>query len=63
MNPPITPARSTWPVGLRVTRKNSDECGTVAECDGKIKVKWDSGQRSYYHHGDQANVELEEEKQ
>lgn len=57
----FTPARSTWPVGLRVMRKNSAERGTVAECDGKIKVKWDSGQTSYFRHSDQANVELEEE--
>lgn len=63
MNTPVTPARSTWPVGLRVSRKNSGEHGTVVECDGQIKVKWDSGQTSYFRHGAQANVELEEEKQ
>lgn len=59
---PATPDRTTWPVGLRVSRKDTDERGTVVECDGGIKVKWDSGQTSYFRHGKQANVELNESK-
>lgn len=53
-----TSKRSTWPVGLRVSRKGSQELGTVVEHDGEIKVKWDDGKTSYYRHGQQANVQL-----
>lgn len=52
-------ARSTWRVGQRVQRKNSAELGIVAEADGQIKVKWDSGSTSYFRHGKEANVQLE----
>jgi hypothetical protein len=32
--------------GLRVCgRKDTNELGTVVERDGKLKVKWDSGNR------------------
>ena len=53
------PKRSTWRVGQRVARKDTRECGTVTEIDGKIKVKWDSGGTSYFRHGDRANVQIE----
>jgi len=45
-------------VGQRVIRKDSDECGTVTEADGQIKVKWDGGQTSYFRRDEQANVRL-----
>jgi hypothetical protein len=54
----ITPARSTWPVGLRVSRKTTHELGTVVDQDGEIKVQWDDGRTSYYKHGAAADVEL-----
>ena len=44
-----------WP---RVSRKDGRELGTVIKINGKIKVKWDSGQTSYYRHGDRANIRL-----
>ncbi|QOZ25120.1 hypothetical protein [Bradyrhizobium sp. CCBAU 51753] len=54
-----TPAdRSAWHIGQRVSRKNCDELGTVVENNGQIKVKWDSGQTSYFSHNDRANVEI-----
>jgi len=54
--------RKSWPVGLRVSRKDTQELGTVVEQDGKIKVKWDDGKTSYYRCGDEANVQLLEWK-
>ena len=39
----ITPSRATWPIGLRVSRKNTRELGTVVGRNGKIKVKWKGG--------------------
>jgi uncharacterized cupin superfamily protein len=45
-------------VGQRVSRKDGRELGTVIKINGKIKVKWDSGQTSYYRHGDRANIRL-----
>jgi hypothetical protein len=48
--------RSTWRVGQRVARKDSEERGTVTEQDGSIKVKWDGGRTSYFRHADEANV-------
>jgi hypothetical protein len=54
----ITSNRTSWPVGLRVSRKETQELGTVVEHDGHIKLKWDDGKTSYYRHGQQANVEL-----
>lgn len=59
---PAVSNRATWYVGQRVSRKDSQGLGTVAETDGHIKVKWDNGQTSYYRHGAEANVELEEWK-
>ena len=57
----VTANRATWRVGERVSRKKSDELGTVIEIDGKIKVRWDTGQTSYFRNGQQANVQLEKE--
>ena len=54
--------RSTWPVGLRVSRKDSEERGTVVEHDGEIKIRWDDGRTSYFRHGHDANVALKEVK-
>jgi hypothetical protein len=59
----ITPARTTWPVGLRISRKTTHELGTVVDHDGGIKVKWDDGKTSYYRHGKAANIELIEVKE
>ena len=50
--------RVIWPVGLRVSRKDSDELGTVVEHDTKIKVKWDDGKISHYDHSEEAHVQL-----
>jgi flagellar basal body rod protein FlgF len=58
-NPAATASRATWQVGQRVSRrKNSRELGTVIENDGSIKVKWDSGQTSYFRHGEAVNIKL-----
>jgi hypothetical protein len=42
--------------GQRVSRKDSEEEGTVVEADGGIKVKWDRGRTSYYRRDQRANV-------
>ena len=55
--------RSTWPIGLRVSRKDTHEAGTVIENNNKIKVKWDSGETSYYRHGREANIQLQPVKE
>ena len=34
--------------GQRVSRKDSDELGTVLEAKSPIKVKWDGGRTSYF---------------
>ena len=52
--------RPRWQVGQRVSRKDSEECGTVIENDGSLKVRWDTGATSYFRHRDEANVKLEE---
>ena len=57
---PVTTDRATWPVGLRVARQDSLELGTVMKVNGTIKVRWDCGATSYYHHGVQANVRVRE---
>lgn len=59
-SPTVGANRATWRIGQRVTRKDSGELGTVIETDGSIKVKWDTGQTSYFRHGQSANVELED---
>jgi hypothetical protein len=59
--PQLTPAtanRASWRVGQRVSRKNTEEVGTVVENDGQIKVRWDGGRTSYFRHGETANVKL-----
>jgi hypothetical protein len=56
--PAATANRATWQVGQRVSRKNTEELGTVIEINGSIKVKWDGGRISYFRHGDQANIQL-----
>lgn len=50
--------RKSWSVGLRVSRKDSDELGTVVEANESIKVEWDGGRTSYFRHDRQANVQL-----
>ena len=50
--------RVLWPLGLRVSRKDTNELGTVVEHDGEIKVKWDDGKTSDYRHGKEANSQL-----
>jgi hypothetical protein len=61
-SPPDKPVRgqdsTTWQVGRRVSRKNSDELGTIVEANGNIKVKWDGGKTSYYRRGLPGNVKL-----
>lgn len=40
-----------WRAGQRVSRKDSEELGTVLEANGEIKVKWDGGRTSYFRRG------------
>ena len=54
----VTANRATWPVGQRVSRKDSEELGTVIKINGSIKVKWDGGRTSYFRHDTQANIQL-----
>ncbi len=56
------PGRPDWKPGQRVTRIDSDECGTVADVGRTIKVKWDSGRTSYFARDKPANVRLSEKK-
>ena len=51
-------SRAMRRVGQRVSRKETEELGTIIEIDGKIKMKWDGGRTSHFRHGDAANVEL-----
>jgi photosystem II stability/assembly factor-like uncharacterized protein len=55
---PATANRATWPVGQRVSRKDTEELGTVIGNNGSIKVKWDAGRTSYFRHGEAANIKL-----
>jgi hypothetical protein len=59
----VSENRTTWRVGARVSRKISGELGAVVEIEEKIKVRWDTGQPSYFRHGQQANVQLETVKE
>jgi hypothetical protein len=52
--------RVTWRVGQRVSRKDTEELGTVVEIDGSIKVKWDDGSTSYFRHGDPGSIQLKQ---
>ena len=40
----------------RVARKDNTEFGTVTEANGRVKVKWDGGQTSYFRRDERANV-------
>ena len=55
---PATANRARWPVGQRVSRKDTQELGTVIGNNGSIKVKWDAGRTSYFRHGEAANIRL-----
>jgi hypothetical protein len=37
--------------GQRVSRKDTEEHGTVVEADGHVNVKWDGGRTSYFRRG------------
>jgi len=63
MDHAVTTKRHTWPVVLRVSRKDTQELGTVVEHDGEVKMKWDGGKTSYYRHGQQANIGLKPVRQ
>jgi hypothetical protein len=49
-----------WRAGQRVSRKDTEELGTIVEANGKIKVKWDGGRTSYFRRNMPANVRLKE---
>ena len=52
--------RHLWKVGQRVRRYTSPARGSVTETNRHhIKVKWDSGQTSYFPHGDDADVQAD----
>jgi hypothetical protein len=53
----LTADRATWKVGQRVSRKDTDELGTVTKINGSIKVEWDGGRTSYFRHGKPGNIE------
>ena len=46
----------TLQVGQRVSRKTTDERGTVVDVNNKIKVKWDDGRTSYFRRDREADV-------
>ena len=50
--------RVIWPVGLRVSKKDTNEMGTVVENERDIKVKWENGKTSHYRNGEEAEVKL-----
>jgi hypothetical protein len=54
--------RLRWRIGRRVSRKDTDELGTIVDTDGEIKVKWDGGRTSYFRRYKPANVRLEPTK-
>jgi len=54
------PRSEGWRVGQRVCREDSQELGTIVEADSYIKVKWDSGQTSYFDRNQPSNVKLAE---
>ena len=41
--PQIETELAGWRAGQRVSRKDTEELGTIVEANGKIKVKWDGG--------------------
>jgi hypothetical protein len=51
--------RLIWRVGERVSRRDSEEQGTISGAAGsKIKIKWDGGATSYYDREKPGNVRL-----
>ena len=58
IGPITTDDHVTWRVGQRVSRRDSEELGTVTAINGKIKVKWDGGKTSYFRHGERGNIKL-----
>ena len=56
--PTVTANRTTWRIGQRVSRKDTEELGTVTKINGSIKVKWDGGRTSYFRHGELANIQF-----
>jgi hypothetical protein len=50
--------RVLWPIGLRVSRKDTNQLGGVVENVGQMKVQWDDGKTSSYRHAEEANVQL-----
>jgi hypothetical protein len=51
-----TADRTTWKVGQRVSRKDTEELGIVTKVNGSIKVEWDGGRTSYFRHGKPGNI-------
>jgi len=47
-----------WRVGSRVARKDGPILGTIVDAGGRIKVKWDGGETSYFRRDRHANVML-----
>lgn len=45
-----------WFVGQRVSRRDSDERGTIVETLPRLKVKWDGGRTSYFNRDESGNV-------
>jgi hypothetical protein len=55
-------ASRSWRAGRRVSRSDKleqQEHGTIVAANGEIKVKWDSGQTSYYRRKVPANIQLD----
>ena len=51
--------REGWRVGRRVCREHSLELGTIIQATNReIKVKWDSGETSYFDRDQPSNVRL-----
>ena len=44
---------------MRVRRMTSAALGAIVNVNGRIKVKWDGGQTSYFRRDARANVKLE----
>lgn len=54
-------AGGAWECGVRVSRTDKTdqhELGTIIGANGQIKVRWDSGQTSYYHRSKLTNLSL-----
>jgi hypothetical protein len=56
--PPRGQDSTTWRVGQRVSRKDSNELGTIVEVDREVKVRWDGGRTSYFRRDVSSNVRL-----